>query len=57
MLKLLDFCNERIVKSDNGTNGTDSEICVFLYLSFSTTVSQLKICDFSGKNLKDFEVP
>jgi hypothetical protein len=27
-----------------------------LYRSFATTVSQLKICDFSGKTCKGFEV-
>jgi hypothetical protein len=27
-----------------------------LYRSFATTVSQLKICDFSGETSKDFEV-
>ena len=27
-----------------------------LYRSFATTVSQLKICDFSGETFKDFEV-
>jgi hypothetical protein len=26
------------------------------YLSFATTVSQLKICDFSGETFKEFEV-
>jgi hypothetical protein len=27
-----------------------------LYRSFATTVSQIKICDFSGETSKDFEV-
>jgi len=29
---------------------------VYAYRSFATTVSQLKICDFSGKTFKGFEV-
>jgi hypothetical protein len=29
---------------------------VFRYRSFATTVSQLKMCDFSGETFKDFEV-
>jgi len=29
---------------------------VELHHSFATTVSQLKICDFSGKNFRNFEV-
>ena len=27
-----------------------------IFRSFATTVSQLKICDFSGETFKDFEV-
>jgi hypothetical protein len=29
---------------------------VGIYRSFATTVSQLKICDFSGETFKNFEV-
>ena len=29
---------------------------LYTYHSFATRVSQLKICDFSGKNFKGFEV-
>ena len=30
--------------------------CVRTCRSFATTVSQLKMCDFSGETFKDFEV-
>jgi len=31
-------------------------IYIYIYRSFATTVSQLKICDFSGERFKSFEV-
>ena len=31
-------------------------IYIYIYRSFATTVSQLKICDFSEETLKGFEV-
>jgi len=41
----------------NKTNVTSERNKIILtYRSFVTTVSQLKICDFSGDNFKGFEV-
>jgi hypothetical protein len=30
-------------------------LCVWTYRPFATTLSQLKICDFSGETFKGFE--
>jgi len=36
---------------------TTQVMCLHIYYrSFATTVSQLKICDFSGETFKSFEV-
>jgi hypothetical protein len=32
------------------------DLCIWSCRSFATTVSQLKICDFSGETIKGFEV-
>jgi len=47
---------EQIKASKNEKILCAIEKAVYIYHSFATTVSQLKICDFTGQNFKGFEV-
>jgi hypothetical protein len=50
------MCGQNVEYVNIKTGGTHGDHCAVLIRPFATTLSQFKICHFSGEAFKDFEV-